>query len=97
MVAKMDLAQEEAPAPEKKASDDDVKKKGIALITHDLKQKKLVPIKVLIVVVLSGKNCHNFQHELFGFNQTLPAAASCQKWVKISEENLIYSNKFAAR
>jgi len=50
----MDLAQEEAPAPEKKASDDDVKKKGIALITHDLKQKKLVPIKVLIVVVLSG-------------------------------------------
>ena len=57
MVAKMDLAQEEAPAPEKKASDDDVKKKGLALITHDMKKKELIPIKVLSFIIVSGKNC----------------------------------------
>ena len=56
MVAKRDLAQEEAPA-EKKASDDDVKKKGLALITHDLKKKELIPIKVLSFIIVSGKNC----------------------------------------
>ena len=56
MVAKRDLAQEEAPA-EKKASDDDVKKKGLALITHDMKKKELIPIKVLSFIIVSGKNC----------------------------------------
>ena len=54
MVAKIDSTREEAPS-KKNGSDDDVKKKGLSLIKYDLQQKKLIPIKVLFIVVLSSK------------------------------------------
>ena len=31
------------------------KKKGLALLIHDLKQRKLIPIKILSLIVFSGK------------------------------------------
>jgi len=55
MVAKIDSAREEA-ATEKNAPEDDIKKKGLSLIVYDLKQKKLIPTKVLFIVVLSSKH-----------------------------------------
>lgn len=56
MVGNINSTQDGGSA-EKNGSDDDVKKKGISLIIHDLKQKKLIPIKVLNFVVVTGKHC----------------------------------------
>ena len=36
---------------------DDEKKKGVQLLIYDMKQKKLIPIKLLFFVVISSKFC----------------------------------------
>ena len=38
------------------ADENTEKKKGLALLTHDLKQPKLIPIKLLSLIVFSGKS-----------------------------------------
>lgn len=42
-------------APSCKEEVDEVKKKGIKLLIYDMKQKKLIPIKVLFFLVISSK------------------------------------------
>ena len=48
----------EAPVPSaaKKVDEDEPKKKGMALIKHDLKQKELIPIKLLKFLILASIN-----------------------------------------
>jgi hypothetical protein len=38
------------------ADENTEKKKGLALLIHDLKQPKLIPIKLLSLIVFSGKS-----------------------------------------
>ena len=39
-----------------KADENTEKKKGLALLIHDLKQLKLIPIKLLSLIAFSGKS-----------------------------------------
>lgn len=39
------------------AEESEIKKKGKALLIYDLKQRKLIPTKILFFVVLSSKFC----------------------------------------
>ena len=50
----MDASQKETPT-EKDGPDNQAKKKGLALIVHDLKQKRLIPIKIIFFFIVSGK------------------------------------------
>ena len=49
-------AQEAAKNAKQLERDDSVKKKGLALVIYDLKQKKLIPTKMLFVVVLASES-----------------------------------------
>merc|ERR1712071_459829 len=49
----MDASQKETPT-EKDGPDNQAKKKGLALIVHDLKQKRLIPIKIIFFFIVSG-------------------------------------------
>ena len=46
----------EAPSAAKKVDEDEPKKKGMALIKHDLKQKQLIPVKLLSFLILASIN-----------------------------------------
>ena len=46
----------EAPSAAKKVDEDKPKKKGMALIKHDLKQKQLIPVKLLSFLILASIN-----------------------------------------
>ena len=46
----------------KKIDQDEPKKKGMALIVHDFKQKELIPIKILKFLILSSIKITIFMH-----------------------------------
>ena len=42
-------------AGDSKSANDDDKKKGLALLAHDLKQKPLVPVKILFALIMASE------------------------------------------
>ena len=50
------IVEQSVTAKADEADENTEKKKGLALLIHDLKQPKLIPIKLLSLIVFSGKS-----------------------------------------